>query len=184
MANSEIFMTQFSDAFKAKAGNTQMISQHRCIDSTKDHYSYVAGSLVDSSELIHKYDLKKNCEYPVEIEFYDYSSDSSLTENTNVSLLIKDFNSARFPISLNSPLRMLFTPEYTIQRFGKLGMRRSAYCDLFRHLETEKVSLYFSAFMKYETHKGNAEGDGLITIEVNLPPFNFTFGHLQANNYL
>jgi hypothetical protein len=183
MTGRPIRVEQFTSAFKSTLENSVVLSERKCVSAKLEHERYLHAGLLDSDLLATGFDLSKSFIANVEIYFYDYSN-KELGEALEVVACIEGYPDLIIPFSPTSPLKQFFQNEYKIVRFGKSGFRRSAYTDLIRAMQKKSTRLLFDAVLDYKAYNDSSPGEGLVTIRMNLPNYNYLFGHLKENGFI
>lgn len=180
MNHSTISVKQLTPAFKSTFENSAILSEHYCVSAKLEQNRYLVAGLLDSDLLGTKFDLSQSFVTNVEIYFHDYSF-KDLGEALEVSVFIDGLSDLVIPFSPISPLRPLFQNEFRKGRFGKSVFRRSAYTELVREMEKKSKRLLFDAILEYKAINISNTGEGMVTLRINLPNYNYLFGHLKEN---
>jgi len=183
MTNQPISVVKFTPAFESTWDNSVILSEHYCVSAKVEHNRFLVAGLLDSDLLAAKFDISKSFKTNVEIYFHDYSF-KDLGEALEVSVFINGLSDLVIPFSPISPLKPLFQNEYRKGRFGKSVLRRSAYTELVREMEGKSRRLLFDAILDYKAMNNSNAGEGMVTIRINLPNYNYLFGHLKENGIL
>ena len=183
MTSHPISVKRFTSAFESSRENSVILAERYCVSAELEHNRFLVAGLLNSDLLKSKFDLSQSFETNVEIYFRD-SSDKNLGEALEVSVFIYDLPDLEIPFSPTSPITHFFQNEYIIGTFGRIAFRRSAYTDLVRAMEKKSMRLLFDGILEYKAINNSNPGEGLVTIRLNLPNYNFLFGHLEANGFL
>lgn len=180
MTSQPISVVKFTPAFESTWENSVILSEHYCVSAKLEQNRYLVAGLLDSDLLGARFDLSQSFVTNVEIYFHDYSL-KDLGEALEVSVFIDGLSDLVIPFSPISPLRPLFQNEYRKGRFGKSVFRRSAYTELVREMEKKSRRLLFDAILEYKAINNSSAGEGMVTLRINLPNYNYLFGHLKEN---
>ena len=185
MKNKDVHLNRLDSYFKASPENMKILVQRSSANGEVDGGLVFAAGLIDSFELVRKFDLSKKCVIPLEISIYDaFSARLHQGFDPRLRVEIEGAPLTVFHILPGSPFEHLFNPEYSLSRLSRKRVRQSSYVQLLRKLQKRNVRLYFDGVMEYTPEPHEHLGCGLIVIRCFIPRFNYLIEVLKKEKIL